>query len=82
MSQKDWKKDLALAMRAEAKGLQTHSPDGLPWALTPEQAAAELGVSLATVKQFMKLGWLRPVRPGHPRIAAHLVRQLKTGRPY
>lgn len=64
------------------RGLQKTAADGLPWALTPKEAARELGVTLTTVRKFMRVGWLRPLRPKTDLIAACLVRRLKLGRPY
>jgi hypothetical protein len=56
--------------------------DWLPWAYTPKQAAEAIGVPLKTIREMMRIGWLRPLRPGHPAIGAHLVERLKRGRPY
>jgi hypothetical protein len=64
------------------RGMQTRSADGLPWAFTPEEAAAALGVPLGTIQEFTRLGWLHPLRAGETLIAAHLVRRLMSGRPY
>lgn len=75
-------KVIAMSKGLVRRGLQMRAADGLPWALTPEEAARELGVTLATVRKFMRVGWLRPLRPETCRIAAHLVRRLKLGRPY
>lgn len=61
---------------------KTFDVDLRPCAYTPEQAAAEIGVPLKTIRAFLRIGWLRPLRPGHTHIGAHLVQRLKQGRPY
>ena len=65
-----------------SEGLQRVGSDGIPWAVTPTEAAKLLSLPLKTVVEFMRIGWLRPIRPGRKLIPAFRVRRLMSGRPY